>query len=270
MGTTWFLNMCKSATALVFFCLTVLVSIHAQSPSETVSAAAKQLTWDVVSVKQNKQLASSGSFYMHPDGLEIKNLSIDSLFWSAFDIEIRSEDQIAGRPEWAKNDHFDVQAKLSPEDAEIWQKLRGEERTKQWHQLVRAILEDRFAMKFHVEKRVLPVYDLVVAKQGAKLKASAPNENGLSNYGPGKISAKSTQMISLVVNISGAVGRVVIDKTGLTGNYDFDLTWAPNDEPDSGPSIFTALQDQLGLKLEPAKAPVDVIVIDHLERPSEN
>ena len=260
----------KLAFALILHSLTAVVPLYAQTSSAPVNADGKPLTWDVVSVKQNKQLASAGSFYMRPDGLEINNLTLDSLFWSAFEIDIKSEDQISGRPEWAKSDHFDVRAKLSPEDAEIWQKLSGEERNKQWHQLVRAILEDRFAMKFHVEKRVLAVYDLVVAKQGAKLKASAPNENGLSNYGPGKISAKSTQMISLVVNISGAVGRVVIDKTGLTGTYDFDLTWAPNDEPDAGSSIYTALQDQLGLKLEPAKAPVDVVVIDHLERPFEN
>jgi len=75
------------------------------------------------------------------------------------------------------------------------------------------------------------------------------------------------------MSLSGTVGRVIIDKTGLTGQYDIELTWAWRDDPGSGetgPSIFTALQEQLGLKLEPAKAPVDVVVIDHIERPSEN
>jgi uncharacterized protein (TIGR03435 family) len=160
-----------------------------------------------------------------------------------------------------------LRAKLSPEDAAIWQKLRGEERNRQWHQLMRQILEERFAMKAHVEKRELPVYDLVIAKQGSKLKESAPDSGGVSNYGLGKISAKSTPISSLIVNLSGNVGRVVIDKTGLTGRYDFELNWAPDNEPDAGPSIFTAIQEQLGLRLEPAKASVDVVVIDRLSSP---
>jgi uncharacterized protein (TIGR03435 family) len=77
-------------------------------------------------------------------------------------------------------------------------------------------------------------------------------------------------MSGLAFSLSGAADRIVIDKTGLTGEYEIELTWAPDDQPDAGPSIFTAVQEQLGLKLEPAKAPLDVVVIDHLERPSEN
>ena len=230
--------------------------------------SSNNLTWDVVSIKPHKDLDSGGSFYMRPDGLELNNLTIHSLVWGAFDI--KSEDQIVGWPSWANSDHFDLRAKLSPEDAEIWQKLHGEERDRQWHQLMLQILEGRYAMKAHVEKRDLPVYDLVIAKHGSKLKESPPDTGGVSNYAPGKISAKSTLITGLIVNLSGIAGRVVIDKTGLTGKYDFDLTWSPNNEPDSGPSIFTAVEEQLGLKLESAKAPVDVVVIDHLERPSEN
>ena len=244
------------------------VALSQSAPQPADDIAARPLTWDVVSIKPHKELDSSGSMYMRPDGIEINNLTIHSLFWGAF--EIRSQDQIAGWPSWADSDHFDVRAKLSAEDAEVWHKLRGEERSRQWHQLMRQILEGRFAMKAHIEKRTLPVYDLVVAKNGPKLKESAPDEAGLNNYAPGKISAKSTLITSLVVSLSGNVGRMIIDKTGLTGKYDVELTWAPNNEPDAGPSIFTAIQEQLGLKLESSKAPVDVVVIDHLERPSEN
>ena len=88
--------------------------------------------------------------------------------------------------------------------------------------------------------------------------------------GQGKLTAHRSQVGSLAFSLSGSVGRVIIDKTGLNALYDIDLRWSPDNEPDTGPSIFTALEEQLGLKLEPAKAPIDVIVIDHIERPSEN
>lgn len=250
--------------------LTIAAGILATKAQDLPRASdgSRNLAWDVVSIKPHKELDSGGSMYMRPDGIEITNLTIDTLLWNAF--EIKSEGQIVGCPGWAKSDRFDVRAKLSVEDAEVWEKLRGGERDEQWHRLNRQILEDRFAMKAHIEKRELPVYDLVVAKQGSKLKQSAPGSGGVSNYGPGKISAKSTAISSLIVNLSGTVGRIIIDKTDLTGKYDFELSWAANNEPDAGPSIFSALQDQLGLKLDPAKAPVDVVVIDHIERPSEN
>jgi uncharacterized protein (TIGR03435 family) len=255
------------AGVVVGFTITTTALSQAPDPPKA-DAASKQITWDVVSIRPHKEFDSGGSMYMHPDGFEINNLTLRTLFWGAFDV--RSDDLIVGYPAWASSDHFDIRAKMTAEDTEIFQKLRGDERSRQWRQLTRQILEDRFAMKAHVEKRELPVYELVVVKQGSKLKQSGPESHGLSNYGPGKISATATPIESLVVNLSGNVGRVVIDKTGLTGTYDFELTWAPDNQPDAGPSIFTALQEQLGLKLQSAKAPVDVVVIDHLEQPSEN
>lgn len=253
--------------AYLLFVLPAIAFSQALPPLEE-SLPSKPLVWDVVSIKPHKELDSGGSMYMRRDRIEINNLTIQMLFWGAF--EVRSQDQIVGWPSWVDSDHFDIRAKLSAEDTDAWQKLRGEEQSQQWHQLMRQILEGRFAMKAHIEKRVLPSYDLVIAKNGPKLKESAPDEGGLSNYSPGKISAKSTLMTGLVVSLSGNVGRVVIDKTGLSGKYDFELTWAPDNQPDAGPSIFSALQGQLGLKLESSKAPVGVVVIDHLERPSEN
>ena len=138
---------------------------------------------------------------------------------------------------------------------------------------MRQILEDRFALKYHIEKRELPLYDLVIAKHGPKIKESTPGGNFTNGMSPGKLSMHAYPMSALAASLSGAVGRLIIDKTGLTGQYDIDLTWAWRDDPgsgDTGPSIFTAIQEQLGLKLEPAKAPIDVVVIDHIERPSEN
>ena len=257
----------KFAAAL--FLVVCIFPAHPQTPDPPKSdSEAKPLTWDVVSIKPHKQLDSGGSMYVRDDGIDINNLTIHSLIWGAFDV--RSQDQFSGWPDWANSDHFDVRAKLTAEDAERWHKMHGEEGEREFQQLMRQILDDRFALKAHIEKRELPVYELVVAKQGSKLKQSLPHTGGISNYGPGKISAKRTPITSLIVNLSATVGRVVIDKTGLTGEYDFELTWATDSQPDAGPSIFTALQEQLGLKLQSAKAPVDVVVIDHIERPSAN
>jgi len=256
----------RSAAIFVAFLPSLAFSQALSGPK--FDPVSKLLTWDVVSVKLHKEIEPGGSMYMRPDGVEINNLAIHSLFWTAFDI--RSEDQVTGWPRWADSDHFDVRAKMTAEDAEVWGKLHSGERDRQWHQLMRQILEDRFALKGHIEKRELPVYELVVAKNGSKLKESGPDSTTLSSYGTGKITARATQVVSLIVNLSGNVGRVVVDKTGLTGKYDFELTWAPDTQPDAGPSIFTALQEHLGLRLQPAKAPIDVVVIDHLEHPTEN
>lgn len=254
------------SAALLAFAASVVLAQSAEPPKS--DSTGKPLTWDVVSIKPHKDLDSGGSIYVRADGIELNNLTIHSLLWNAFDV--RSQDQFTGWPNWADSDHFDVRAKVSAEDAERWDKLHGEEGDRQFRELVRQILEERFALKTHIERRELPVYELVVAKQGAKLKESAPHTGGVSNYRPGKISAKSTPITSLIVNLSGTVGRVVIDKTGLTAQYDFELTWANDNQPDAGPSIFTAVQEQLGLKLQSARALLDVVVIDHLERPSEN
>lgn len=259
--------MYKFVAAFLFFLS--LIPALSQTPDPPKNEAdVKPLAWDVVSIKPHKQLESGGSLYVRPDGLEINNLTIHSLMWSAFDV--KSQDQFSGWPGWADSDHYDVRAKVAPEDAERWHNTHGHDGEEQYQRLIRQILEDRFALKAHIEKRELPVYELVVAKQGSKLKEHAPNTGSISNYHPGKISAQATTITSLIVNLSGTVGRVVIDKTGLSGTYDFELTWAPDYQPDAGPSIFTALQEQLGLKLQSARAPVDVVVIDHIEHPSEN
>ena len=205
---------------------------------------------------------------MTVDGVELRNSTLHAVFLNTF--EIKSENQIVGYPSWVNSEHFDIQAKMDAESAADYRNLKGEQSAVQWHSLMRGILEERFGMKYHREQRELPVYFLVVAKQGSKLHESAPEENTSSSWGPGKFASHHCRMSGLASSLSGAADRIVIDKTGLTGEYDVELTWAPDGQPDAGPSIFTAVQEELGLKLEPAKAPLDVVVIDHLERPSEN
>lgn len=260
----------QNYSAIVAICLAITtVSATAQSPDHLPGDSPRTIAWDVISVKPNHSVDSSAGMYWSIDGIQLRNMTLHGLFLNAFDV--RSESQITGYPAWVNSDHFDIQAKMDAETANAYHKLTDTNRSQQWHSLVLQILEDRFGMKYHVEQRELPVYNLVVAKQGVKFKESAQEEPALSSMRPGKLSAHRSQVGNLAFRLSGTVGRVIIDKTGLTGLYDIDLTWSPdNEQPDAGPSIFTALQEQLGLKLESAKAHVDVIIIDHLERPSEN
>jgi uncharacterized protein (TIGR03435 family) len=254
-----------SAAVLAFATSVVL----AQSPSAPkAGTTTKPLTWDVISVKPNHSLDPSSFMRWTIDGIELRNATLHELLLNAF--EVRSESQITGYPGWVNSEHFDIEAKMDADTVAAYHALTSADSKDQWHTFMQQILDERFAMKFHIEKRDLPVYNLVVASQGLKLKPSAKDENSSSSMGRGKYSAHRGQVGGLAFSLSGTVGRVIFDKTGLTGEYDIDLRWSPDDESDSGPSIFSALQDQLGLKLESAKAPVDVVVIDRLERPSAN
>jgi uncharacterized protein (TIGR03435 family) len=156
--------------------------------------------------------------------------------------------------------------------------------------MLRQILTERFKLTVHHENRELPVYALSVAKGGAKLKesvidpavAASARRGGGVQMSMGMIAAHECTIPYFLSMLSRQLGRSIIDRTGLTSNYDFTLRWSAdtgagtssNDpagtQPDALPSIFTAVQEQLGLKLESTKAPADVLVVDHLERPTQN
>jgi uncharacterized protein (TIGR03435 family) len=153
-----------------------------------------------------------------------------------------------------------------------------QERWKLEEPMLQSMLADRCKLKVHRETREMPVYDLVIAKGGLKMKEAAGNEvDAETMKSSGTMIAQALSTDSLVNAFSGMVGRMIVDKTGLAGKkFDFELTWMPDDRraadnaADAGPSFFTALEEQLGLKLVPAKGQVEVIVIDHIEKPSAN
>lgn len=253
-----------SVAMLLAFAALPLLS-QAPDPSSAGSIT-NPLAWDAVSVKPNRSLSDSAMTRILPNGYQMVNMSIHSLVMNAFDI--RSGDQITGWPSWTNSDRFDVLAKMDAESAAAFEKLHEPDHSEQWRLLMLQILVERFALKFHVEQRVLPVLNMVVAKKGLKLKPSAPGTPSSSGMSPGKFSAKAIPAGAIVGSMAD---RMTFDKTGLTGLYDVELTWAWNDDPNStAPPFFTAIEEQLGLKLEAAKAPVDVVVLDCLERPSEN
>jgi uncharacterized protein (TIGR03435 family) len=205
------------------------------------------------------------------------NHTVRTLVQAAYNLHARA---VAGGPAWADTEHFDIDA-LTP----------GEKRPTQEEQMamLRQLLTDRFHLTFHREPKELSVYALVQAKSGSKLQPSTtpPEKAGIQAVHmfpdhvefPGR-NATILEFTSVLQR--AALDRPVVDRTGLTGKYDFDLAWTPDDsqfggfhaaDPISGapkPDLFAAIQQQLGLKLEATKAPVDIIVIDHVDRPAAN
>jgi uncharacterized protein (TIGR03435 family) len=252
--------------------------------SNAAQSAPKTLTFDVISVRPNRSGEERESMGMNRDGFTATNIEVHDLLLRAF--ELGEEQQLLGEPKWTSSDRWDIDARIEPDEIAALAKMNFRDRLGMFHQ----ILVERFGLKFHHETRELPVYALVVAPGGLKMKASPPrpedvngipSDPGVLNSGHGKETGLGALMEFLAEDLSDALGRKVVDKTGLTGRYDFDLRWTPDDSAAAtagsaatgvaaGPSLFTAVQEQLGLKLEPVKAPVDVVVIDHLEKPSEN
>jgi uncharacterized protein (TIGR03435 family) len=204
--------------------------------------------------------------------------SVQDLIFYAYD-----ERTIAGGPEWMSTAHFDIDARVDDSLATSWKMLPPTQRDELVRAMIRSMLEDRFKLAVRRETQDVPIYALVVAKGGPKLSPSPITLPGSKPVGqtqrggpaltPGfhTLTVKNVTMISLSDQLADQpdVDRMVVDRTGLTGIYDFTLTWSDSKD-DSGPTLFQALEDQLGLKLEPTKGPVEVLIIDHLERPSEN
>ncbi len=246
-----------------------------QSAPAPVNPPAKPSTYAIVSIRPHKE-TSDGSRWWNPtrDGYEARNIEPAQLIREAYSVQC--SDQLVGLPAWAYEETFDIEAKLDEEVLTAYQKLSEREQREQAAPMLRSMLADRFNLKVHHETRTLPVYALVIAKSGFKLKQSREPEN---LYGMmtrwGEITIRGGPIgARFIVGLSNFTGRTVIDKTGLTGNYDIALKWTPDGsqttDPNAPPDLFTALEEQLGLKLVPTKAPVDVLVVDRIERPSAN
>lgn len=247
--------------------------------SQTASAEVKVPVFDVVSIKPNKSGSRNVSTNTSSDSFSATNVSVKMLLEDAYGIK---QDLIYGVPGWASSDRFDIKAKIVEPDFAALKKLTPKQR----RTMLQTLLADRFQLKIHTETRTLPVYELVVMKDGPKFKAStpegSPEDKSTNGVGRGGMMVQNTELTGhaiplapLADTLANQLHRTVIDKTGLTGQYDFLLKWTADDETDtspdsSTPSIFTALQEQLGLKLQSTKGPVDTLVVDHVEMPSEN
>ena len=242
-------------------------------PASADTLAPNPPSFEVVSVKLSKPGCDNMMVSSPPGRFSAHCTTLLGLLFNAYPT-VKPNVDVPGLPGWANSARFDVDAKADDETAAAMQELPREQKWKQTQAMLQAALADRFKLRTHVESREGPIYELVAAKGGCKLKNAPANEHSRGySWSLDHIEVRTGPIGSLVFVLSDVLSRNVVDKTGLTGNYDIDLRWTPDDQqgtPDAGPTLFTALEEQLGLKLVPAKGPVDTFVVDHVERPTEN
>ena len=285
--------------------------VRAQSATANSTKSDNQhrtLQFDVVSIKPTSPGFDRTLIQQPPDGTSFRGAPARMVLETAFGVE---DDRIIGAPSWINTNRYDIEAKVAPDDAPRLEKLKAADR----NAMLLPLLAERFNLKYHHETRERATYALVVARGGPRLTKGEPFPSGGPKPPdpdhpedpakehfkimtvPGHIEADSVPMDILADQLTRlhAIGRPVVDKTGLSGNYNFSLRWTP-DNPlppmldayppgsvvsglahaenptDAAPEspLFTAIQEQLGLKLLPEKSSVDVIVIDHIDPPSPN
>jgi uncharacterized protein (TIGR03435 family) len=231
--------------------------------------------FEVATIKPSKPGAPGKALTIRGRQFVTVNTSMNDLITFAYGINVQ---QIAGAPKWFDSDQYDILAE--PEGD-------GVPNRKQLETLVQKLLADRFKLAFHREKKDLMAFVIAVGKSGPKMTKSAGDPNGLPGLGfrqMGSMFAANAGMTDFAGLLQSFVlDRPVVDQTGLTGRFDFELKWTPDesqfggrgggvkhDEADAPPNLFTALQEQLGLQLKSEKTPVDVLVIDKVEKPSAN
>jgi len=261
-------------TRWLFALMIATICVDARASAQTPSQAA-QPAFEVASVRRHDTDDQSVSMVAEPGGrFRAINIPIRLLIRTAYNLQ---DDQIVAGPVWLDADRFDIIAKTEA----------GAPRSELLRTL-QTLLRDRFKLVTRREPRELPVYALGLARSDRRLGASlrpnacerdqagrradaTPNQPvcGSISTGVGRLTLRAMPIALLVQYLSPVVSRVVIDQTELTGNFDVDLQWSPETvRTDDALSVFTALQEQLGLKLQPTKRPVDVLVIEHIEQPA--
>ena len=273
---------------IVVACSSLVAAQSSTPPTQNLPATAR-LTFEVASIKRNVSGDSNASIRVQPGGqLIVSNNSLFNLIRNAYGTQ--RYEMVPGPqfPSWI-DDKWDILAKAPADAPQVQEQMQLR---------LRSLLEDRFKLVARREMREMPIYELVVArsdgKLGPQIKPSGDEcaaqgrarEAGVAppplppggfcgtRTGNGNVSMKGVPLSNFVRNLGGTTGRFVIDKTGLTGPFDLELQWAP-DQPAGGAqtdgvSLFAAMQEQLGLKLEAKRAPVEVLVIDSAERPIED
>jgi uncharacterized protein (TIGR03435 family) len=254
----------------VLFAFALAAPVLAQSSSTTPvarMAADAHPSFAVAVIKLHDPNSHRQGFDFEGSRYTVRNQSVASLVMFAYAVHPK---QIVGGPDWVRTDRYDIEGKPD---------VPGEPSLKQQQEMLRKLLFDRFGLKIKREQRELPVYAIQLAKGRPKLTAAASPDSEADQNGEGH-GTEMTQIYTSATMKDFAMGmnffmdRPVVDQTGLTGKYDFRLRYTYDEvrttDPNAPPGLFTAIQEQLGLKLQPVKAPVDVLVIDHVERPSAN
>lgn len=284
--------------------LVLLRSTLTEAKPQAETTASAPARYDVASIRPNNSGGSRNSISLLADGLKATNVPLRMLIKMAYGV---ADYQISAAPAWVNEDKYDVEAKVDSSETDALRNLSPDQRQLVHQRMLQTLLADRFRLSLERVTKELPVYALVIAKTGPKLHLAKPGDTnayglkdsegrgkpgtiGISDVvGGRKLIGQAVPMISLAQALTREFGRTVVDKTGLTGVYDFELQWSREEDPgpmfndtesrqpararfsdSSEASIFTAIQEQLGLKLDSRKGPVEILVINHVERPSEN
>lgn len=258
--------------------------------SQTFSYADLPKTFEVAAIRPGNPHDRNKGFWIRPGRFWAENFPLDRLILYAY--QIRPE-QLSDLPSWAKSRLYTIQAETPPSTPKLTSSLRQ----RMFRQMLRSLLADRFGLKAHWTIKRLPAYELIVAKGGSKLKPvntadfiaahRKPEESWWFDVMDGKMTALDVSVGMLADFLSNRLNETVLDRTGLTGHYDFKVIWDPRadrlDATDisaksavpqgskfTGPSLLMAIHQQLGLRLKSGKGPVQVLVIDHIEPPTPN
>lgn len=222
-------------------------------------------SFDVATVKPSDPMKRNHGFHVSGNRVNIENQDMITMISVAYSVHPK---QIVNAPDWFSSDQWvidgvaDKEGKLSVPDVQV---------------MLQKLLADRFGLKIKREQLEIPVYALTVAKGGPKLTVSKADPNGLPNQngnGRGRMQFENTTMTTFLLGMQSEFDRPLVDQTGLDGHYDFSLRWTPDTAPvgdvDAPPGMFTAIQEQLGLKVSPVKAPANVLVIEGVTKPEAN
>jgi uncharacterized protein (TIGR03435 family) len=243
---------------------TLLVGAVMASAVAAPMAGQARLAFGVASIRASSQASPPLSISSSPGRLTTSNTSLRMLITWAYDL---GDDRLVGAPEWLDSQRFDISATVpakAPDETPVSEPLKV---------MMQSLLAERFGLVSHHETRVLPIYSLAVDTNGPRLQLrDAANDLGRNTFsmpGSGRLVGTKVTTGMLAKVLSEQLRRSVEDATGLTGIFDFTLEWAPETDAANAsgrPSIFTAVREQLGLRLEPRTGPVTVLVIDGIER----
>ena len=244
----------------------VTLTLCLLSSSAQIFAQAAAPSFDAASIKPSKANDDSSSWNSRTGYLVMRNQTLNACIRIAYGLKV---DQITGGPKWLDSDRFDIEARAaSPaKDPELLVMLQ-------------TLLAERFQLKFHRGTKLVTSYTLVAGKKGLKIHPVEGNGGNRMNWGKGQVLAERVSMPQFAGALARMLGSPVEDKTGISGEFSFKFEWSPESahpqpgtapaEAPAGRSLFTAIQEELGLALSPTKAPIEVFMIDGAEKPTEN
>lgn len=295
-----------SAATTLAFALPIMVGQTGHQPGDAAPQKKGQelpgASFEVASIHQDKPSPDGRGFTrigFTPTGtFTAQGIMLKRLICTAYGV---SDIEVVGGPEWLNSDRYTIEAKADAATQEQLPRLSGPQMKLVGQQMVKELLAERFKLKMHEETKNIQILAIVPAKSGPKLHASVAGDTyanglkdrdgtghaGMMRFNGEKLTAQGIPLDNLASILTEQLHQLVQNKTGLTGNYDFVLEFAPDRDHDGGPasgeadasanadrsaqpSVYTAIQEQLGLKLESQKAPVRVFVIDQVERPTDN